>query len=137
MVKKLINSMKMHDHWFAEWWSSVLLIAVGIYAFITPDHFVIQQSFIDGFLEFLPFDLWKWLFIAFGLMQAFSLRYESLFGRGIAAFLASSLLIWGTLNIAVYGQWHFSLVAWGIFAVINLYALYRIARGIEKHYELL
>ncbi|CAI3961316.1 unnamed protein product, partial [Commensalibacter communis] len=31
----------------------------------------------------------------------------------------------------------FSLVAWGIFAVINLYALYRIARGIEKRYELL
>ncbi|CAI3956998.1 phage portal protein, partial [Commensalibacter papalotli (ex Botero et al. 2024)] len=26
------------------------------------------------------------------------------------AFLVSSLLIWGTLNISVYGQWHFSLI---------------------------
>ncbi|CAI3960689.1 unnamed protein product, partial [Commensalibacter communis] len=76
-------------------------------------------------------------FIVFGLFQFTALRCESIIGRGVAAFFASSLLIWGTLNILVYGQWHFSLVAWGIFAVINLYALYRIARGIEKRYELL
>ncbi|WP_200867598.1 MULTISPECIES: hypothetical protein [Commensalibacter] len=47
----------------------------------------------------------------------------------MATFLASSLLIGGTLNISVYGQWHFSLVAWDVFAAINLYALSKILRG--------
>ncbi|CAI3951090.1 unnamed protein product [Commensalibacter communis] len=137
MVRRLISSMRQHDHWFSEWWSSVLLVVVGIYGLCVPNSFIIQQSFIDGFLQFFPFDVWQWLFIVFGLFQFTALRCESIIGRGVAAFFASSLLIWGTLNILVYGQWHFSLVAWGIFAVINLYALYRIARGIEKRYELL
>ncbi|MDI2091703.1 hypothetical protein [Commensalibacter oyaizuii] len=135
MFKKLARSLRGHDHWFAEWWSSVLLMAVGIYGFCVPDGFIIQQSFVDGFLQVLPFNLWEVLFIAFGLFQFTALRYESLIGRGIAAFLASSLLIWGTLNIAVYGQWHFSLIGWGIFSAINLYALFRITRGIEQHHE--
>ncbi|WP_271838889.1 hypothetical protein [Commensalibacter communis] len=129
--------MRQHDHWFAEWWSSILLMVVGIYGLCVPNSFIIQQSFIDGFLQFLPFDLWQVLFMTIGVFQFYSLRCESTIGRGVAAFFASSLLIWGMLNILVYGQWHFSLVAWGIFAVINLYALYRIARGIEKRYELL
>lgn len=129
--------MTRHDHWFAEWWSSLLLIAVGVYGLCIPNSFIIQQSFIDGFLQFLPFDVWQWLFIVFGLFQFSSLRCENMICRGISAFLASSLLIWGTLNILVYGQWHFSLIAWGVFSVINLYALFRIVRGIEKHYELL
>lgn len=135
MVKRLLNSMKAHDHWFAEWWSSILLIAVGIYGLCVSNSFILQQSFVDGFLKFLPFDVWQWLFVVFGGLQFISLRSESMIGRGIAAFCASSLLIWGTLNILVYGQWHFSLIAWGIFSAINLYALFRIMRGIEKYHE--
>ncbi|MDI2113097.1 hypothetical protein [Commensalibacter nepenthis] len=137
MVKRLLNSMKTHDHWFAEWWNSILLVVVGVYGLCVPNSFIIQQSFIDGFLQFFPFDVWQWLFIVFGLFQFTALRRESMIGRGVAAFFSSSLLIWGTLNILVYGQWHFSLVAWGVFASINLYALYRIAKGIEKYHELL
>ncbi|MDI2112073.1 hypothetical protein [Commensalibacter nepenthis] len=137
MVKRLLNSMKTHDHWFAEWWSSILLVVVGVYGLCVPNSFIIQQSFIDGFIKILPAHLWEFLFIFVGLFQLVSLGCDNLLGRGFAAFFASILLIWGTLNILVYGQWHFSLVAWGIFASINLYALYRIARGIEKHYELL
>ncbi|CAI3951969.1 unnamed protein product [Commensalibacter communis] len=137
MVKRLISSMKTHDHWFAEWWSSILLMIVGVYGLCVPNSLIIHQSFINGFLKVLPFDVWQWLFIGFGLFQFTALRCESMIGRGVAAFFASSLLIWGTLNVAFYGRCHFSLVAWGIFAVINLYALARIMTRVEKRYELL
>lgn len=54
MVKKLVNTIQRHDHWFAEWWSSVFLLAVGIYGLYQQNSFIIQQSFIDGFLQFMP-----------------------------------------------------------------------------------
>ncbi|CAI3931709.1 hypothetical protein [Commensalibacter papalotli (ex Botero et al. 2024)] len=135
MGGSLVKRLRKRDHWFAEWWSSMLLISVGIYGFCAPDHFIIQQSFIDGFVKVIPIYLWESLFIIVGLFQCCALNCESLLGRGLAAFFASSLLIWGTLNIAIYGQWHFSLLAWGIFSAINLYALSRILRGLEKNYE--
>lgn len=135
MKLRLVKRLRARDHWFAEWWSSILLIFVGVYGFFVTDYFVIQQAFIDGFLKFMPAHIWEILFITVGLFQFCALNCESLLGRGLAAFFASSLLIWGTLNIAFYGQWHFSLIAWGIFSAINLYALSRILRGLEKNYE--
>ncbi|OUI77939.1 hypothetical protein HK18_00900 [Commensalibacter intestini] len=135
MSIKLAKVLRKRDHWFAEWWSSILLISVGIYGFCAPDSFIIQQSFIDGFLKIIPVHLWECLFVSIGFFQFLVLSSESFIGRGVAAFLASSLLIWGFLNILVYGEWHFSLIAWGVFSAINLYALSRILRGIERDYE--
>lgn len=135
MKSRLVKRLRTRDHWFAEWWSSILLISVGVYGFFVTDYFIIQQSFIDGFLKFMPVHIWEILFITVGLFQCCALNCESMLGRGLAAFFASSLLIWGTLNIAFYGQWHFSLLAWSIFSAINLYALSRIVRGLEKNYE--
>lgn len=135
MVRRIVNSLRNHDHWFAEWWSSILLMAVGVYGLCEPTSIIIQQSFIDGFLQFMPDKVWELLFVYIGLLQYCALNYESLIGRGITAFFASSLLIWGFLNILFYGQWHFSLIAWGVFATINLYALCRAIRGIEKYHE--
>lgn len=135
MSIKLVKVLRQRDHWFAEWWSSVLLISVGIYGLCSSDSFIIQQSFIDGFLQIIPVNLWECLFVGIGCFQFLMLSSESIVGRGIAAFLASSLLIWGFLNILVYGEWHFSLIAWGVFSAINLYALSRVLRGLERNYE--
>lgn len=135
MSIKLVKVLRQRDHWFAEWWSSILLISVGLYGLCASDSFIIQQSFIDGFLQIIPAHLWEFLFVGIGCFQFLMLSGESIIGRGIAAFLASSLLIWGFLNILVYGEWHFSLIAWGVFSAINLYALSRILRGIERDYE--
>lgn len=129
MVKKLVNTIQRHDHWFAEWWSSVFLLAVGIYGLYQQNSFIIQQSFIDGFLQFMPAKIQELLFISAGLLQFFMLRCDYLIGRGLASFYASSLFIWGFLNILIYGQWHFSLVAWGVFASINLYACPELLEG--------
>lgn len=135
MAKKIINSLRNHDHWFAEWWSSVFLLAVGVYGLCKSDSFILQRSFIDGFLVILPVDIWESLFIGIGMFQLYALVKERLIIRAAASFCASSLFLWGFLNILVYGHWYFSLIAWGIFAVINLYALYRTTMGVEKHYE--
>ena len=50
--------------------------------------------------------------------------------RGVASFFAASLFIWGVLNMLVYERhWHFGIVAWGTFALVNLYTLARILAG--------
>lgn len=132
MPIKRLNILRQRDHWYAEWWGSVFLIAVGVYALLMPNSEILHRSLVDGFLTFFPVDIWELLFIGIGFFQFCMLFTESMWGRGIAAFFASSLLIWGFLNIFLFGQWHFSLVAWGVFSSINLYALSRILTGLEK-----
>ena len=54
----------------------------------------------------------------------------------MASFLAASLFIWGMLNMLVYERhWHFGIVAWGTFALVNLYTLARILAGKVERYR--
>lgn len=133
MTRKHRKRFYYHEHWFAEWWSAMLLIITGSYAFTMPNATILHRSFVDGFVRILPVYLWESLFILVGIIQLFSLLCESFVGRGMAAFFATTLFIWGFLNILVYSQqWHVSLIAWGVLAVLNLYALSRILTGMER-----
>lgn len=134
-MKKLIKKTIKHDHWSAEWWSGLVLISGGIYGLLYPQQDALDASFAYGFTRFLPCNMWQTLFILVGCLQLSMLRKESLWGRAWASFCACSLLGWGTLNIFFYSDWHFSVIAWGAFALINLYALARITTGIEQKYE--
>lgn len=130
--KKIIR----HEHWFAEWWSGILLLLTGIYSSAIPNGYIIHHSFVDGFLRILPPNIWECLFIITGIIQLNSLLYENFIGRGIAAFLASILFCWGFINTLVYSNyWHASLIAWGLLTIINLYALSRILTGVEQFYN--
>lgn len=136
MFIKLKDKFHKHEYWFAEWWSGILIVCAGIYGEFFPQSELFHKSITDGFIVFLPAYFWQIVFITCGLMQLCSLLSENIIGRGIAAFMAAFLLIWGTLNIFFYGQqWHFSQLAWSVFAVINLYALARILAGIERDHE--
>ncbi|WP_233335908.1 hypothetical protein [Commensalibacter sp. M0355] len=136
MRRKLYRSLYHHEHWFAEWWSAILLLSAGIYVLIIPESEILHPFFIQGYLKIISNQVWYSLFIFIGFVQFAALSYESLLGRAIAAFFASTMFIWETLNNFVYGsQSHFCLFAWGIFALINLYALTRILSGVEQVYE--
>ncbi|CAI3961457.1 unnamed protein product, partial [Commensalibacter communis] len=91
------------------WWSSILLMVVGIYGLCVPNSFIIQQSFIDGFLKFFLFDVWQWLFIVFGLFQFTALRCESIIGRGVAAFFCVLFINLGNVECCFLRSMAFQL----------------------------
>lgn len=128
---------KHRNHCLGEWWSSILLVMTGIYAlayFMAGNIF--HYSFINGFRAILPAYIWEGSFILTGTLQLVSLMCRSFRGRGVASFFAASLFIWGVLNMLVYERhWHFGIVAWGIFALVNLYTLARILAGVIRDYE--
>lgn len=89
--------------------------------------------YLHGFLHVLPDGIWQCLFIANAALQCVALYRDSLCLRAVSAFIATTLLIWGCLNVLVYGaRWYFALIAWGVFATINFCALSRILTGIER-----
>ena len=133
MVQKIRQTLRQHEHWFAEFWSMLFLFIVGFYGLTVPRTELLRDAYIHGFLHVLPDGIWQGLFIMAATLQCASLFKESLFGRGIAAFMGATLLLWGGLNVLFYGYgWHFSLIAWIFFAAINLTALSRILTGIER-----
>lgn len=128
---------KYHHCHLMEWWSSILLILIGFDAFFhfMADH-ILHISFINGFKAVFPVHAWEGSFVLIGIIQFISLTYRSFGGRAVASFFASSLFIWGVLNMMVYGrQWHVSLMVWGLFALVNLYTLAKILAGIKQVYE--
>lgn len=136
MKKRFYKSFCFHTCWFTEWWTTFLLLSMGIFAVLKPGSKMIHQFFLGAYLTNIPDQLWQSLFTLIGFVQFGVLLLESFIGRVIASFLASVLFIWGTLTIVVYGlQWHFNLIAWGIFALINLYVLARNLSGVEQAYE--
>ena len=128
---------KHRNHCLGEWWSSILLVMTGIYAlayFMAGNIF--HCSFVNGFRAILPACIWEGSFILTGTLQLVSLMCGSFRWRGVASFLAASLFIWGVLNMLVYERhWHFGIVAWGTFALVNLYTLARILAGVIRDYE--
>lgn len=132
-MKRVKKVFIKHEHWFAEWWSGILLIIIGIYGYYFPSHVGMSVNVLEAFTKIIPEYVLKIAFFSCGIIQLISLLYESPIWRAISAFFASFLLIWGTLNVIVYdgSQWHFSIVAWGIFSAINLFALARILSGVE------
>lgn len=133
MLKRIRYQLCKHEHWFAECWSMLFLFSVGLYGLVVPKIELLRDSYAHGFLNVLPDGIWQGLFMISATIQCVALFNESLYGRAIAAFMGSTLLIWGGLNVLIFGAgWHFSLIAWGAFALINLYALSRIMTGIES-----
>lgn len=133
MVQKIRQTLRQHEHWFAEFWSMLFLFIVGFYGLTVPKTELLRNVYTHGFLSVLPDGLWQMFFILAATLQCMALFRPNLFARGIAAFMGATLLIWGGLNVIFYGSgWHFSLIAWGFFAAINLYALSRILTGIER-----
>lgn len=126
MTLKKIRQLNQSDHWASEFYSSILLISIGIYGFVIDNNVLLQRSFTEGYLRILPEHFWQIIFILLGVTQLYSLKINSNLMRGISAFFASSLLFWGALNILIYGYFHISMIAWLLFSFVDLYALYRI-----------
>ncbi len=135
MVDRICRQLRMHEHWFAEFWSMLFLFIVGFYGLTVPRTELLRDAYTHGFLRVLPDGIWQGLFIMAATLQCAALFRESLCGRGIASFMGATLLGWGGLNVLFYGYgWHFSLIAWIFFAAINLTALSRILTGIESRF---
>lgn len=135
MMYSICRKLREHEHWFAECWSMLFLLFVGIDGLAMPSIGLLHNACVRGFSSVLPDGLWQALFVATAMLQYIALFKESLLLRGVASFISASLLIWGMLNLLLYGAvWHFSMIAWGFFAAINLYALSRILTGIESKY---
>lgn len=47
MKRKLYRSLYHHEHWFAEWWSAILLLSAGIYVIIIPESEILHPFFIQ------------------------------------------------------------------------------------------
>lgn len=86
-----------------------------------------------GSFTFCLMEYGKVFFITTAALQCVALYRDSLCLRAISAFMTTTLLIWGDLNVLVYGaRWYFALIAWGVFATINFCALSRILTDIER-----
>lgn len=132
-MRRMKIRFRRHEHWFAEWWSMVFLSFIGFYGLCAPEGELLRSAYLHGFLHVLPDGIWQCLFIANAALQCVALYRESLCLRAVSAFIATTLLIWGGLNVLVYGaRWYFALIAWGVFATINFCALSRILTGIER-----
>lgn len=87
MKRKLYRSLYHHEHWFAEWWSAILLLSGGIYVIIIPESEILYPFFIQGYLKIISNQVWYSLFIFIGFVQFAALSYESQLGRATSAFL--------------------------------------------------
>lgn len=135
MVQRLIQKVKKHDHWSAEWWGGLFMICYGIAGLLVTDYEIVPKSFTYGFNRFLPCNMWQTIYLLSGFYQLAMLRKDSLGGRLLASFFSGSLLVWGVLNILIYGNGHYIMFGCAIFALINLVALARIGTGIEQNDE--
>lgn len=136
MLKNRVDPFIKPDCKLMEGSSAFLLILVSWYNVVFPDIGIMQRSLNDGFGQILPAYLWPCVFMGIGLFQLWVVGSENCLVRTVSTFCASTLFLWGGLNIIVYSHdWHISLAVWGLFAMVNLHVLTRILQEMENAYE--
>ncbi|MCQ8240502.1 hypothetical protein [Rhizosaccharibacter radicis] len=127
-----LRSIYRREHWWAEAWSAVVLIGYGLTALrATPDHLLALAS-SAGLAKLLPHGWWQVAVAVFGFYQLATLAVDWRWPRAVAAFFATFVAAWVTLDLFVYGHGVQPGIWLGLGWVgVNMFATSRAVRGVR------
>ena len=127
LLVALTSGWWKRNHWFAEFWSSLALMSVGLTDFIRGgeiNHLVMFHYVVQS----MPSGLFDSIVCAIGFFQLLGLTEQTRWWRGVAAFLSFWIYFcvayWVSMSIG-FVPGSFS-AAW---AGVNGFALFRQLRG--------
>lgn len=128
MLDKIVHMVRfwwMRPHWFAELWSSVVLVGFAGWSLIQPISSDAFKSF-DAVVRIMPAECWSYATGVVGVAQFGALWADQRLLRGLAAFAATWLF--SALSLGAITGFPSPMDVFPVgFLGINLFALLRAA----------
>ncbi|QNT78173.1 hypothetical protein [Entomobacter blattae] len=130
--KNLAKRLVQKEHWYAEFWSSIVFICYALWAKVDMPEAHREWPPDLGFTHVLPDTVWQGIMLVTGVGQLISLGVEKPFLRGFFSVLAFWLACWVTLNIYSFGYgFHPGLALSLGWAGVNVFAFSRSLGGMR------